>query len=185
MVSQLRVSRPDSDRPTDPRSVHFLHAIAGTIQVFTATHRSFFTNVMVQALRAAGQGMPVLVVQFLKGGIDQGPDQPMQLGPNLDWLRCEAPCCFQTETVDPQAAAAVVALWQHTEAAVMAGQYSLVVLDELSLAIQRGLVPEAAVVEFLQNRPPQVDVILTGPQMPATVLDMADQVTQFRRNFLP
>ena len=44
---------------------------------------------MVQALRIAEQGKSVLIVQFLKGGIHQGPDQPMQFGQNLDWIRAK------------------------------------------------------------------------------------------------
>ena len=65
------------------------------------------------------------------------------------------------------------------------GRYGLVVLDELSLAMNYSLIPTQQVVTFLQQRPPQVDVILTGPEMPEVVLNMADQVTEFRRNFLP
>jgi len=53
------------------------------VQVFTCSHRSF-TGVMAQALTVAGQGTSVLVVQFLKGGIGQGYDHPIQLGQNLD-----------------------------------------------------------------------------------------------------
>ena len=46
--------------------------VAGLVQVFTSTQRSFFTSVMANALRMAGQGTSVLIVQFLKGGINQG-----------------------------------------------------------------------------------------------------------------
>jgi len=44
-------------------------------------------------------------------------------------------------------------------------KYSLVVLDELSLAINFGLIPQGGVSIFLQ-RPGHVDIILTGPEMP-------------------
>ena len=69
MVSQLKVT----GLPPSPQSSVIRHpllqTIEGTIQVFTSVHRSFFTNVMVQALRIAEQGKSVLIVQFLKGGI--------------------------------------------------------------------------------------------------------------------
>ena len=67
----------------------------------------------------------------------------------------------------------------------MQGQYTLVVLDELSLAVSFGLILETEVLTFLRDRPAQVDVILTGPDMPASFLDLADQVTEFRRGYLP
>jgi cob(I)alamin adenosyltransferase len=184
MVSQLKaVKTPSTQRSATILRHPFLNAIEGTLQVFTSVHRSFFANVMVQALRSAEQGMPVLVVQFLKGGIHQGPNQPTQMGQNLDWLRCDYPGCINEATLEPEAQAALLELWQHTRSVVAQGRYNLVVLDELSLAIEYGLIAEAEVLEFLDSRPPQVDVVLTGPHMPYAILAMADQVTELRRNF--
>jgi cob(I)alamin adenosyltransferase len=163
-----------------------LQTVEGTVQVFTALHRSFFTDVMVQALRIADQGKAVLIVQFLKGGIHQGPDQPMQLGQNLDWIRCAMPhCIHDSETISLVEKQAVKDLWLYTKAVVSRGRYGLVVFDELSLAVNYGLIPTQDAVDFLNQRPPQVDVILTGPAMPNALLTVADQVTEFRRNFLP
>ena len=185
MVSQLKASTSDSSQPAvSVRSRRFLHVIEGAIQVFTSTHRSFFTNVMVQALRAAGQGTPVLVVQFLKGGINQGVDSPVQLGQNLDWIRGDFPHCFSQGQVNEDEKIALRDLWSHIQDVVMQGKYALVVLDELSLAIDFGLIPETDVLTFLRDRPAQVDVILTGPKMPDSIVEIADQVTQFRRNYL-
>jgi cob(I)alamin adenosyltransferase len=185
MVSQLKVAGLSASPQSSVIRHPLLQTIEGTLQVFTAVHRSFFTNVMVQALRLAEQGKAVLIVQFLKGGIHQGADQPMQFGQNLDWIRCDMPHCIHGPEVDAAERQAVKALWQHTQAMVSKGHYSLVVLDELSLAMNYNLIPTQQVVNFLQQRPPQVDVILTGPEMPEVLLNMADQVTEFRRNFLP
>ena len=58
-------------------------------------------------------------------------------------------------------------LWQYTQQVVCESKYSLVVLDELSLAINFGLIPETEVLAFfLAKRPPHVDIILTGPKCP-------------------
>ncbi|NER78596.1 MAG: P-loop NTPase family protein [Leptolyngbya sp. SIO1D8] len=185
MVSQLRVPRPQAQSRSPRLKSHpWLHAIEGTIQVFTSPHRSFFTNVMVQAMRAAGQGNTVLITQFLKGGISQGIEQPMQFGQGLEWIRADIDRCIKTDDATEAEQAAIAQLWQHTEAVVMQGRYSMVVLDELSLAIQFGLLSEASVLTFLKERPLQVDVILTGPDMPESLLEVADQVTEFRRHFL-
>lgn len=158
------------------------HAIEGLVQVFTCPHRSFFTNVIAQALRLAGQGTSVLVVQFLKGGIAQGHERPVQLGQNLHWLRCNLPRCIDSADVDAIELQALQTLWQHTKTVVDRSEYALVVLDELSLAIEFGLIAEADVLKFLCDRPSQVDVILTGPQMPAAILEIADQITELRRS---
>jgi cob(I)alamin adenosyltransferase len=60
-----------------------------------------------------------------------------------------------------------------------------VFLDELSLAINFCLIPETEVLQFLANRPSHIDIILTGPQMPKSLLDVADQITEIRRSHQP
>jgi cob(I)alamin adenosyltransferase len=67
-------------------------------------------------------------------------------------------------------------------AVVLTGKYSLVVLDELSLAIHFGLIPLSEVLIFLEKRPTYVDIIFTGPQMPQAILDVADQITEIRQS---
>lgn len=178
MVSQVETPVFDSDRVLNL-------SVEGLVQVFTSFHRNFFTSVMAQALRIAGQGTSVLVVQFLKGGIGQGHDRPVQLSQNLDWIRCDIPRCIDTPELDDAELASLLELWQYTQAVVHQGKYDLVVLDELSLAINFGLIPQTEVLAFLKQRPRQVDVILTGPEMPQAILDVADQITELRRSHQP
>jgi cob(I)alamin adenosyltransferase len=161
MVSQLETPISDLNRQLPM-------PIEGLVQIFTCPHRSFFTNVIAQALRIAGQGTPVLVVQFLKGGIRQGLEHPVRLGQHLDWLRCDLPRCIDTPQLE--------------EAET---KDTLVVLDELSVAINFGLIPEEEVLDFLNTRPAHVDVILTGPDMPPAILEIADQITELRRTHRP
>jgi cob(I)alamin adenosyltransferase len=178
MVSQL-------EAPTRSSTHSLSYSIEGLVQVFTCPHRSFFTSVMAQALRIAGQGTPVLVVQFLKGGIAQGYQHPVQLAQHLDWIRCNLSRCIDTPDIAEAERAALQELWQHTQVIVAEGKYALVVLDELSLAINFGLISEAEVLDFIRQRPSQVDVILTGPEMPVSILDVADQITELRRTHRP
>ena len=159
-----------------------VYTVKGLVQLFTYPHRNFFTGVMAQALRSASQGTPVLVVQFLKGGINQGHERPVRLGEHLEWIRCNLARCIDTPHLDEVEADSLRSLWQYTQKVVSDGQYSLVVLDELSLAIHFGLIPENEVVAFIEQRPPEVDLILTGPEMPRSLLDLADQVTEVRRS---
>jgi cob(I)alamin adenosyltransferase len=190
MVSQL-------EAPSRSSNHSLSYAVEGLVQIFTCPHRSFFTSVMAQALRIAGQGTPVLVVQFLKGGIGQGYQHPVQLAQHLDWIRCNLSRCIDlphlAQQPIPELSAglqedeqlALRELWDHTQAVVAQNQYSLVVLDELSLAINYGLISEAEVLSFIAQRPGQVDLILTGPDMPQAILDIADQITELRRTHRP
>jgi cob(I)alamin adenosyltransferase len=162
-----------------------LHAVEGLVQIVTAPHRSFFTNVMAQALRVAGQGTPVLVVQFLKGGIKMGPEHPIRLCQRLEWLRCNLPRCIDTPELEPSDAEALKDLWSYTKESILSGRYAFVVLDELSLAIHFGLIPELEVLDLIEQRPHHIDMILTGPEMPQSLIEKADQVTELRRSFCP
>ncbi|PSB02206.1 P-loop NTPase family protein [Merismopedia glauca] len=173
MVAQL-------DTPVISSPSHSPYLVEGLVQVFTASRRSFFTTVMAQALRIAGQGRRVLVVQFLKGGLHQGSERPVRLCQNLDWIRCNLPRCLDTPHLEATETDALVKLWEHTRNVVLDGQYSLVILDEVSLAVNLGLLLEKDVLELVKNRPPQVDIVLTGPEMPETILSVADQVTKIR-----
>jgi cob(I)alamin adenosyltransferase len=178
MVSQLEATKIDS-------ACHPTYHVDGLVQVFTSSHRSFFTSVIAQALRIAGQGTPVLVVQFLKGGIGQGHEHPIRLGQHLDWIRCDLPRYIDTPELDEAEHQALKQLWQYTQDVVSQGHYSLVVLDELSLALNFGLIAAEEVLAFLKQRPYHVDIILTGPQMPKVILDVADQITEIRRSHHP
>jgi cob(I)alamin adenosyltransferase len=176
MVAQVEVGSLDLKRQLP-------YAVEGLVQVFTSAHRGFFTSVMAQSLTIAGQGTPVLVVQFLKGGKNMGPTRPMQLGQHLDWVRCDLLRCIDTPNLEPEEKQALLDLWDFTVEAVSKGRYSLVVLDELSLAIHLGLIPEIDVLRLLTDRPQHVDIILTGPEVPQAIRDVADQITEMRRSY--
>ena len=97
-------------------------------------------------------------------------------------MRCNLTRCIDSPQVSEEEARSLVDLWQFTKRVVFEGRYELVVLDELSVAMQFGLIPPVEVLDFIRKRPKHVDVILTGPDMPDVILDVADQVTELRRN---
>ena len=65
----------------------------GLLQVHTASFRGSFASVFSEALRSAGLGSRVLICQFLRGGVDQGPHQPVQMCGRLTWLRPAVTSC--------------------------------------------------------------------------------------------
>lgn len=157
----------------------------GLLQIHTAPFRGSVGSVLSQALRAAGLGSRVLVSQFLKGGVDQGPDRAPTLCGRLQWLRPAMDLCIDAPLAEasPTAAtlAAIAEVWELCRAQLMAASCDLMVLDELGLAVTYGYLPLDEVVSTLQQRPGQMDVILTGPAIPEPLMAMADQVTQLRR----
>jgi cob(I)alamin adenosyltransferase len=150
-----------------------------------APYRGSFSTVLSQALRAAGLGSRVMVVQFLKGGVAQGPDRRLTLCGRLQWLRPDVACCLSGDAADQDDSIkdAVMALWRECHARLLSGDLDQLVLDELGLAVALGYLDEHEVCSTLEQRPGSMDVIITGPSIPDSVMDMADQVTELRRGF--
>ena len=155
----------------------------GLLQVHTAPFRGSFAAVYSQALRSAGLGSRVLISQFLKGGVDQGLQGGLWLCGRLQWLRPAMPHCLAdpASAAEPEAVAAVADLWAFSRECLLEGRVDLMVLDELGLAVELGYLEAAEVTATLEQRPAQLDVILTGPSIPPELMAMADQVTQLRR----
>ena len=171
--------------PVPPRAPLHLVAAEGQLQVHTAPYRGSFSNVLSQALRAAGLGSRVLVVQFLKGGVDQGPERRLTLCGRLGWLRPAVSTCLDGFASDQDQAVqeAVEEVWQVCRRELLAGELDQLVLDELGLAIALGYLSEEEVRATLERRPGSVDVIVTGPSIPEFLMGLADQVTELRRGF--
>ncbi len=174
---------PSSQRKSTPTISHLAIApTKGIFQVFSTSQPSFHLEVITQALRLASLGTPVLVVQFFQGGINQGIENPRILGQNLTWIRNQIDRYITPETeLTPVEADLVLRLWTFVQTAVSSGNYGLIVLDQLNLAIELDLISETKVVESLSDRPAALDLILTGANMPVSLTEIADQVTH-RRN---
>jgi cob(I)alamin adenosyltransferase len=124
----------------------------------------------------------VLISQFLKGGVDQGLDRSVWLCGRLQWLRPAVASCLADQAGAAEREA-VREVWTFTREQMLSGQLDQLVLDELGLAVDLGYLEEEEVLAALDQRPSNLDVILTGPCMPSALLAMADQVTQLRRGF--
>jgi cob(I)alamin adenosyltransferase len=170
--------------PSSHRSLKLVAQQEGLLQIHTAPFRGSFSGVFSQALRSAGLGSRVLIAQFLKGGVDQGLERSLWLCGRLQWLRpAVAGCLADSAGADGAAAEAVAEVWSYSRDQLLAGELDQLVLDELGLAVELGYLPAAEVLATLEKRPSHVDVILTGPAMPPSLMAMADQVTQLRRGF--
>jgi len=157
-------------------------AIQGLIQIFTAPERTFYVDVIAQAMRLGGQGTSVCIAQFFKGGIFQGVKAPRKLGQNLEWLRCDLSRNISVDTdLTQNEFEAILDLWSYVKYLISNGNYELVILDELNLAIERSLISESEIIDTLKTRPHKLDIILTGANIPDSLINIADQVTKRRR----
>ena len=155
----------------------------GLIIVNTGPGKGKTTAAMGTALRAVGQGMRVLMLQFLKGSWHYGElDAVKAFGDNFVMKQMGRGFVkVGTEKPDPEDVRMVDAAWCEAEAAIQSGQWDLVVLDEINYAISYGMLDPAKVVGALKKRPEMVHVILTGRNAHPTIVELADTVTEMRQ----
>lgn len=169
----------------DPRPPLHLVAPEGQLQVHTAPYRGSFGTVLSQALRSAGLGSRVAVMQFLKGGVAQGPEAALTLCDRMTWMRPAVMECLSqpASASEPATIEAVQAVWAVCRGHLACGDLDQLVLDELGLAIALGYLDEDDVRASLEARPGSMDVIITGTSIPESLMGLADQVTELRRGF--
>ena len=154
----------------------------GLIIVNTGPGKGKTTAAMGTALRAVGNGMRVLMLQFLKGSWHYGElDAVKAFGDNfvLKQMGRGFVKIGGAET-DPEDIRMVEEAWDEAHAAIDSGEWDMVVLDEINYAISYGMLDPAKVAEALSERPEMVHVILTGRNAHASLVELADTVTEMR-----
>ncbi len=164
-----------------------LVAPQGQVQIHTSSVRGSFSVVLSEALRSAGLGSQVLIAQFLKGGVNQGPNGAINLCGRLEWLRpAIATCLSEQMSKEPLSLKrkyeekAIKELWEFCKARLIEKKIDKIVLDEIGMAISLGFIEENDLIFMINNRPSSTDIILTGPSIPPKVMEMADQITELR-----
>jgi cob(I)alamin adenosyltransferase len=133
----------------------------------------FCTEIVADALKIASKGQKVLIVQLLKGGIRQGHDRVVNLAQNLDWIRCNLIRNISTSDLNDLELHNFQQLWKHVCSAARTSGYSLLILDDLSLSIELGLISIESATNFLTTLPENLEVILTGTNPHPAILELA------------
>ncbi len=133
-------------------------------------------------LRAVGNGMRVLMLQFLKGSWHYGElDAVEAFGGNfvLKQMGRGFVKVGGAET-DPEDIRLVEAAWTEAREAIYSGEWDMVILDEINYAIGYRMLDPAVVAESLKAKPEMVHVVLTGRNAHPTLVELADTVTEMR-----
>ena len=150
------------------------------MQVYTGNGKGKTTAAFGLALRAIGRGLKVYVIQFIKGGFDYGELYIVDKLPNLK-LKAFGRGKFVTEKPaekeDVKLAEEALAL---AEKVVESGEYDIVILDEVNVALDLKLIKTEKVVELVKSKPRHVELVLTGRYAPAEIVEIADLVTEMK-----
>ncbi len=149
------------------------------IQVYTGNGKGKTTAALGLACRAVGYGFTVFIIQFMKGNIEYGElETARKLAPYLTIRQMGRECLVRRDSPDPvdvQCAQEALAMAREV---IREGKYDIVILDEINVVVDLGLVKKEEVLELMDMRPAHVELILTGRYAAPEIIDRADLVTE-------
>lgn len=152
----------------------------GLVIVITGNGKGKTTSAFGQALRAIGQGYKVFVLQFMKGR-DYGEYlAAKKYLPRLTIRRAGLDSFVMRDNPAPEDIELARQGFEQVKAAVASDKYDMIILDEINVAVDFQLIPLDEVVALIQNKPPALDLILTGRYAAKKILKLADTVSEVK-----
>jgi cob(I)alamin adenosyltransferase len=156
----------------------------GLVVVYTGNGKGKTTAALGAALRAIGHGYKVAVIQFIKGpGFIYGEEHAAERYiPNLEIIK-KGKGYYKIrgdnvpEEIHRKAAQEGISL---AEEKIVSGKYHIVILDEINIAVDKGLLSLEDVFRILDKKPRSVHVILTGRNAHPALIERADVVTEMK-----
>jgi len=177
---------PQQTKPSPAAQDFAQDSRRGLVLINTGPGKGKTTAALGTAFRAAGNGMRVLVLQFLKGSWHYGELDSAEALTNstgFTYIIRQMGRGFVkvggAET-DPADLKMVEDAWLEAVREINSGDWDLIVLDEINYAIGYKMIDPDRVAEVLRNRPEMLHIILTGRNAAPVLVDLADTVTEMR-----
>lgn len=135
------------------------------------------------ACRAAGSRMKVLFVQFLKTEFS-GERHTLSHTENISLTFCPVELKFtyaMDENEKAKAAQLFRRIFDESVTKVLTEKYDMIVLDEIFSAVEAGMISEGSVYEFVSNAPKNLEIVMTGHNPSAKILELADYITEMKK----
>ncbi len=152
----------------------------GLVLVYTGDGKGKTTAALGQALRALGHGLKVLIVQFMKGKKYGEVLCAEKFLPDLTICQCGLDSFVMKDNPAPVDIELARRGLDIAKKAVSSNEYDMVILDEINVALEFKLIPLAEVLEMIQNRPRNLDMVLTGRYAPPEIIEIADTVSEVK-----
>ena len=152
----------------------------GLVIVITGNGKGKTTAAFGQALRAVGQGLRVLILQFMKGR-DYGEFIAAEKYlPRLTVRRCGLDSFVMRDRPAPLDVELAREGFALAKKAAASGKYDMIILDEINVAVDFKLIPLEELIDLIRSKPPALDLILTGRYAAKAVIRLADTVSDIR-----
>ena len=150
----------------------------GLVMINTGHGKGKTTAALGAVLRAVGQGLSALILQFIKRGDGYGELEALSYLPGVE-VRSLGLGLIGDDELGPHREAALKA-WSEAKEEVLSGRWDLIVLDELCIAMKYGFLSVEDVAELIKNKPDALILIITGRYCPKELYDYADTVTEMK-----
>lgn len=151
----------------------------GLLVVFTGNGKGKTTAALGMAMRAAGHGIQVLVLQFIKGAWAYGELEAFGRIKEVKIKTLGSGFTWKKENLDEDRRLAEAG-WEEALHAISAGAYGMIILDELNIVLSYGLLPLEKVLHDLGKRRSGVHLVVTGRSAPEGLVRIADLVTEMK-----
>ncbi len=152
----------------------------GLVIVITGNGKGKTTSAFGQALRAAGQGLNVFIMQFMKGR-DYGEYKAVRKYlPQITIRRSGLDSFVMRDNPAPVDIELARRGFAAVKKAAASGKYDMLILDEINVAVDFKLIPLEELISFIKNKPPALDLVLTGRYAPRALVKLADTVSEVK-----
>lgn len=153
----------------------------GFIQIYTGNGKGKTTAALGQALRAAGAGLKTYIAQFMK---EYPYSELNSLKLLSEFITIEQFCgdefVYKRQLPDEAEIKKAVEGMNKAKTKMISNDYDIIILDEALVSVYFKLLTVEQLIDFINNKPSNVELILTGRYCPEPLIDMADLVTEMK-----
>ncbi len=155
----------------------------GYIQVYTGNGKGKTTASLGLAMRALGRCWKVLIIMFTKGGNDYGELNALReltpsISDNLTIIQAGLDRIIYKDNQNSTDVDEIKKGWELAKKAIQNNEYQLIILDELNIVIDLGILEVDEVVEVLKNKPEETEIVLTGRNAHPKIIEIAHLVSK-------
>jgi cob(I)alamin adenosyltransferase len=150
------------------------------VQIYTGNGKGKTTAALGLALRAIGHGHKVIMIQFMKGQINYGELEAINLLPNFAIEQYGRPEFVNPENPEEEDVRLAQEGLERARAVIESGEYNMVILDEINVAVSYGLLKASDVINLIKQTPKEIEIVLTGRHMPEEFTEYADLISEIR-----
>ncbi len=155
--------------------------LQGLVQVFTGDGKGKTSAALGTVVRALGQGLRVCIVVFMKGDYPYSEWKFLSEIPGVTIARYGLTSFTDPNNINPEEKEQAGKALAYAREAMLSGDYDMVVMDEVNVASDWGLIEAGDVIAVVKERPPEVELIMTGRGADDSLIEIADMVTECRK----